>query len=87
MVDRVHIPHGDELSPGTWCIGPGGALLHRCPHCKRGSEMLNHSVSPTGDVHASIACFPPCTYHVWGVLYGWTHGEKRAGQKVTTDAI
>lgn len=83
MVDRVHIPRGDEIAPGTWCVGSGGELLHRCPQCKHGHEMLNHSVTPSGEVNASIACFVPCTYHVWGILDGWTYGEKRAGERVS----
>ena len=82
MTERVHIPHGKEIEPGTWSVLSGGELLHRCPECKRGSEMLNHSVSKSGEVNASIACFPPCTYHVWGILDGWTYGEKKAGEKV-----
>jgi hypothetical protein len=82
VVDRVHIPQGKEIEPGTWTVLDGGELLHRCPQCKRGSEMLDHSVSTGGEVNASIACFPPCTYHVWGVLDGWIYGEKRAGEKV-----
>lgn len=44
--------------------------------------MQNHSVTPSGEVNASIACFPPCAYHVWGILDDWTHGEKKAGGKV-----
>jgi hypothetical protein len=44
--------------------------------------MVNHSVSPTGEVNASIACFSPCKYHVYGILDDWTHGEKRAGHNV-----
>lgn len=85
MTERVHIPHGKEIEPGTWCVLSGGELLHRCPECKRGSEMLNHSVTPSGEVNASIACFAPCTYHVWGILDGWTYGEKKAGHKVVFD--
>lgn len=80
-MDRIHIPRGTE--PGTWCVLDDGALLHRCPKCKRGSEMLNHSVTPSGEVNASIACFSPCDYHVRGILDGWTYGEKKAGQKVS----
>jgi hypothetical protein len=82
MVDRVHIPRGKEIEPGTWCVLGGGELLHRCPQCKRGAEMLNHSVTPSGEVNSSIACFAPCTYHVWGILDGWFYGEKIAGQRV-----
>jgi hypothetical protein len=78
----VHIPHGKEIEAGTWCVLDGGELLHRCPQCKRGTEMLNHSVTPTGEVNDSIACFRPCTYHVWGILDGWTYGEKKAGSRV-----
>ncbi len=81
-MERVRIPRGKELEPGKWCVLGGGELLHRCPQCKRGSEMLNHSVTPNGDVNASIACFAPCSYHVWGTLEGWIYGEKRAGEKV-----
>lgn len=44
--------------------------------------MLNHSVTPSGEVNASIACFPPCTYHVFGILNRWIYGEKRAGERV-----
>jgi hypothetical protein len=87
MTDRVHIPHGDDMQPGTWCVLDDGALLHRCPQCKRGSEMLNHSVTQGGEVNASIACFSPCTYHIWGILDGWTHGEKRAGEKVAFTSL
>jgi hypothetical protein len=85
MVERIHIPQGEEIEPGTWCVLSGGELLHRCPQCKRGSEMLNHSVTPTGEVNASIECCPPCTYHVWAILDGWIYGEKRAGQSVVFD--
>jgi hypothetical protein len=44
--------------------------------------MVNHSVTAAGEVNASIACFPPCDYHVWGTLDNWTRGVKEAGKKV-----
>ena len=81
-MERVRIPHDDGLAPGTWHLSDGQPL-HRCPKCKTASAMVNHSVSAEGDVNASIACFPPCDYHVMGVLDGWTHGVKLAGQSVT----
>jgi DNA-directed RNA polymerase subunit RPC12/RpoP len=85
MADRIHIPQGKEIEPGTWCVFNGGELLYRCPQCKRSSEMLNHSVTQSGEVNASIACFPPCSYHVWGILDGWIYGEKHAGDRVNFD--
>lgn len=89
MVDRVHIPKWDRsdddrnyLTPGTWYVATDGDLWHRCPQCKKASVMANHSVTSAGEVNASIACFPPCSYHVWGTLDSWFYGEKRAGEKV-----
>ena len=85
MTDRVLIPHDEDLAPGTWRLGPPeGQPVHRCPLCKAAAVMVNHSVSSTGEVNASIACFAPCTYHVFGILGGWTHGEKPAGGRVST---
>ena len=83
MVERVHIPRGKEIEPGTWHVLSGGELLHRCPQCKKAAAMVNHSVAPNGEVNASIACFPPCSYHVWGILDDWTHGEKLAKHNVS----
>lgn len=81
-MERIHIPRDDEHNaPGTWRFFDGQPH-HRCPKCKRGSVMVNHSIEPDGEVNASIACFPPCDYHVWGILNDWTFGNKPAGQKV-----
>lgn len=44
--------------------------------------MVLHTVDADGRVDASIACFSPCGYHVWGILDGWTHGVKLAGRAV-----
>lgn len=81
MTDRVHIPHDNGLAPGTWRLSDGQPV-HRCPDCKKASAMVMHSVSAAGEVNASIACFAPCKYHVYGILDGWTHGEKRVGHNV-----
>lgn len=90
MTDRVHIPQWSRtdaekqrLAPGTWYVATDGDLWHRCPKCKSASVMQNHSVTAAGEVHASIACFAPCDYHVWGILDGWTYGVKNAGENVT----
>lgn len=63
-----------ELEPGTWCVLDAGELLHRCPQCKRSSEMLNHSVTSSGEVNASIACFPPLLAITFGafLMAGYT---------------
>ena len=83
MVERVHIPHDDQqFAPGTWHLFEGQPI-HRCPQCKKAAAMVNHSVAPNGEVNASIACFPPCSYHVWGILDDWTHGEKLAKHNVS----
>jgi hypothetical protein len=79
-MDRVHIPRSEDLAPGSWAMGALGEVVHRCPKCRKASEMLNHSVEPNGEVNASIACFPPCDYHVWGILDGWSNGKKEAGR-------
>lgn len=83
-MEHVSIPRDDNLRPGTWFLSAGHPV-HRCPECKKAAAMVNHSVDPDGTVHASIACFPPCGYHVWGKLEGWTHGKKEAGQPVKGD--
>lgn len=80
-MNRVHIPHDDGLKPGSWRLSEGQPV-HRCPQCRKASAMVNHSVKPDGEVNASIACFPPCGYHVFGILDGWTHGGKPAGRKI-----
>jgi hypothetical protein len=82
MIDRVHIPLDAGLAPGTWRLSDGQPV-HRCPLCKKASAMVNHSVTLSGEVNASIACFQPCSYHVWGILDGWSHGWKLAGHKTT----
>lgn len=85
-MDRVHIPHDPDLAPGTWSIlyrdGKPQQPVHRCPKCKTAAALKNHSVSESGEVNASIACFPPCDYHIFGVLDGWTHGNKFAGRGI-----
>lgn len=84
MSDRVHIPRDDEKNaPGTWRFYDGQPH-YRCPQCKRGAVMVNHSVEADGEVNASMACFPPCTHHIWGILDGWTYGRKAAGAPVKT---
>lgn len=86
-IETVRIPYGSEGVPGTWFLVPhldAWQPHHRCPKCRRGSVMANHSVQPDGTVHASIACFPPCDYHVYGILDGWCYGLKQAGQGVST---
>lgn len=80
MMERVHIPNDENLAPGTWRLSDGQPV-HRCPQCRVASAMVNHSVSAAGEVNASIACFAPCSYHVFGILDGWTHGDKPAGGK------
>ena len=81
-MDRVHIPYSDKIVAGAYYVSSDGDLWHRCPLCKTASAMVNHSVTPSGEVNASIACFPPCSYHVWGILDGWRYGEKKAGERV-----
>lgn len=90
-IDRVHIQRTRDgsIDPGTWYVSTGegpckGELWHKCPQCKKASVMVNHSVAPDGVVSPSIACFSPCTYHVWGTLDGWTFGEKKSGGLVST---
>lgn len=80
-MDRVHIPHDDNLAPGTWTL-VDGQPAHRCPQCKVASVMTNHSVDADGMVNASMACFAPCTFHIWGILDGWKHGVKAAGEPI-----
>lgn len=85
MTERVHIPKGEGPFPtaGEWVFETDSRQpWHRCPKCKRGSLMTNHSVDPDGTVNASIACFPPCDYHIWGILDGWAYGKKEAGKPV-----
>jgi hypothetical protein len=81
MPDKVHIPLDDNIAPGTWRLDVEDDPIYRCPECKRSSAMRNHSVSSGGEVNALIACFPPCPHHIWGILDGWTHGEKAAGKQ------
>lgn len=81
-MDRVHLTHDDNLAPGTWHMGAEGHPASRCPKCKIASAMVNHSVDADGTVNASMACFPPCDYHVWGILDGWSYGAKAAGQPI-----
>lgn len=83
MIERVSIPHDPRLAPGTWFLS-AGQPVHRCPECHKASAMVLHSVAADGEVNASIACFSPCSYHVWGRLEGWTHGEKKSGEPVAT---
>lgn len=80
-MNRVHIPRGDSSTPGTWMLVDGQPLF-RCPKCKVGALMTNHSVDADGTVNASIGCFSPCDYHEWGILDDWTYGRKEPGQKV-----
>lgn len=80
-MDRVRIPFDPELRPGTWFLSAGHPV-HRCPECNKASAMVNHSVDADGTVNASIACFSPCGYHVWGTLESWTHGRKEPGHPV-----
>lgn len=84
MTDRVRVAHDDHLKPGTWCIGAAGEVLHRCPLCKTASNLLNHSIAADGTVNNSMACFAPCSFHIWGTLDGWTHGVKLAGKDLVT---
>lgn len=80
-MDRVRFSHDEHLAPGTWMLSDGQPVL-RCPDCKKAAAMVNHSVDVDGTVNASIACFPPCQHHVWGILDGWTHGAKPAQERV-----
>lgn len=81
MTFRVHIPFDPELMPGSWRLS-AGQPVHRCPDCEKAAAMVLHTVDADGRVDASIACFSPCGYHVWGILDGWTHGVKLAGRAV-----
>lgn len=81
-MERIHIPRDDERNaPGTWRFFDGQPH-HRCPECKKGSVMSGHSVEADGMVNPSIACFPPCKYHIFGILDGWTCGPKKAGGRI-----
>jgi len=83
-LDRVRIPHSDDFAVGTWTL-ESGQPVHRCPKCKRAGQMALHSVDADGTVNNSIACWPPCTYHVWGILVDWPYGVKLAGKPITTN--
>lgn len=89
-MDRVHIPRSDDpaVPRGTWKLAAyEGQPIHRCPKCGKSGFMINHSVEADGTVNASIACFPPCDYHVWGILDGWTHGKKEAGKPIAQKSM
>ena len=81
-MDRVHFPHDNNLAPGTWHMGADGQPALRCPKCKTAGRLENHSVDADGTVNASIACYPPCDHHVFGILNGWTFGVKPAGKPI-----
>lgn len=82
MIERISIPKGDDnFRRGNWVVIEGQPA-HRCPLCGNAAKMTNHSVEPNGEVNASIACFAPCAYHVWGILQGWTYGKKYARCKI-----
>lgn len=83
-MERIYIPHSDDFAAGTWTL-ESGCPVHRCPKCKRAGRMLNHSIDADGTVNASIACWAPCDYHIWGILDGWTHGVKEAGKLIVVN--
>jgi len=83
-VNRVHIPKCIEGTlAGYWQLIDGQPAF-RCPKCKVMGLMVNHSVEPDGTVNASIACFPPCDYHEFGILDNWTYGKKEHGKPIVT---
>ncbi len=72
----------DETNPqpGEWYARGGPpAFQHalvRCPGCGGESTLSKrvHDVAPDGSVTPSYVCpFPPCTFHEWVRLEGWTH--------------
>ena len=88
MSDRVHLAKVavDSMLPGWsfWQLGgeTGGendlAVVQRCAHCKDMGMLTKHSISPSGEVNASIFCCEPG--HIFAILDDWPpHLEKKAG--------
>jgi len=74
----VSIPHDAALAPGTWTV-LDGYPTHRCPECGVSAVILNHSISPGGELDKPLGCFDPCDYRVSATLEGWLQGGREAG--------
>lgn len=57
-------------------------IFIRCPSCRKESTLWStlggHAIRRDGEVSPSVVCpFPPCTFHEFVRLDGWTHGDRQ----------
>lgn len=81
-----------DMPAGRWGIwnpcGDFPCLVIACPDCGKHSSVIKHSIAADGTSEPSYVCpHPPCGWHVFVRLDGWTFGAKAAGSVTVAGAI